>query len=63
MDTARPRAQDLVPPQTAPGRDLRGPADGDLAWRRRLDEVLAEPGRLRLVFQPIVALQDAVIVG
>ena len=32
-------------------------------WSRLVGEVLADPSSLRLVFQPIVSLQDGVIVG
>ena len=32
-------------------------------WPRRVDEVFADPTRLQLVFQPVVALQEGVIVG
>lgn len=44
--------------QTAPVGAPDGPD-----WPRLVAAVLAEPERLRLVFQPIVSLQDATIVG
>lgn len=37
--------------------------DDERAWRRRVEGVLAEPSRLTLVFQPIVSVADAGIVG
>lgn len=42
----------LVPPL--------GPED---AWAAAVDDVLAHPAQLELVFQPIVSLQDVKIVG
>ncbi len=32
-------------------------------WSRRVDEVFSDPTRLELVFQPVVALQEGVVVG
>lgn len=37
--------------------------DDERAWRRRVEGVLAEPKQLALVFQPIVSVADAGIVG
>ena len=49
----------LVPEQGRPA-----PARPDeAAWRGLVDGVLADPARLRLVFQPVVSLQQAVVVG
>ena len=42
-----------VPEQAPPAPD----------WPRLVADVLADPARLQLVFQPIVALQDGVVVG
>jgi EAL domain-containing protein (putative c-di-GMP-specific phosphodiesterase class I) len=36
---------------------------GEPDWPRLVSAVLADPSRLALVFQPIVSLQDAVVVG
>lgn len=48
----------LVPAQWA-----RRPAPSRSEWRQLVDGVLTDPARLQLHFQPIVSLQDAVIVG
>ncbi|HEX2074968.1 MAG TPA: EAL domain-containing protein [Geodermatophilus sp.] len=39
------------------------PARAFAEWPRRLESVLAEPSRLRLLFQPIVDLQRGVVAG
>jgi EAL domain-containing protein (putative c-di-GMP-specific phosphodiesterase class I) len=39
------------------------PAGASAEWPRRLESVLAEPSRLRLLFQPIVDLQRGVVAG
>ena len=39
-----------------------GPDEGP-HWPALISDVLADPSRLRLVFQPIVSLQDGVVVG
>ncbi len=46
----------------AAGGEARAEPD-EAEWARLVSEVFADPGRLRLVFQPIVSLQQAVIVG
>ena len=49
----------------SPAPDVPAQAVALLApdWPRLVAEVLADPSRLELVFQPIVALQDGVVVG
>ncbi|MGN6302016.1 MAG: EAL domain-containing protein [Angustibacter sp.] len=37
--------------------------DDDQVWRRRVETVLADPKQLTLVFQPIVSVADAAVVG
>jgi EAL domain-containing protein (putative c-di-GMP-specific phosphodiesterase class I) len=39
------------------------PAGASAEWPRRLESVLADPSRLRLLFQPIVDLQRGVVAG
>lgn len=43
--------------------EVRTAADSGVPWQRLVAEVLAEPSRLELVFQPIVSLTDGEVVG
>ena len=54
--SSAPSAGPLVPPQ-------RPAVLTEQDWEGLVDGALADPDRLTLVFQPIVSLQDAVIVG
>jgi EAL domain-containing protein (putative c-di-GMP-specific phosphodiesterase class I) len=52
----------VSPLPAAPSRPPAAVPDED-GWRRLVDGVLAEPDRLRLVFQPVVSLQEGLVVG
>ncbi len=52
-----------MPSNASPVVPAAGPPLDEAEWARLVPEVLRRPEALRLLFQPIVSLQDAVVVG